>query len=274
MCEGGEGYGATLTSLHHFCPDSWACKCLFNSLGRPARDLLALYVLRHFTYALGAAPAVLSDCQPAHWSVGQLACHLSMRISAAAPSSSFPPTALLIPTPNTAAHTHPALLTHPLTQAVCALQVLRVGAFGDPEIQEYLVRELTRTRRPGAKGGTAAGAAAAKEEEDSRLDPIVQAWLVTKASTQPISLLATGSRPAMPSPVILLPAHLPCACLAACMPSETMHAEVVHCSGASAQGRGLRGAPQPHCLPLDCGSGDAEVSVKKGHSTGLPHLPG
>ncbi len=66
---------------------------------------------------------------------------------------------------------------------VHSVQVIRVGAFGDPEIQEYLVKELTRTRRLGPAGGTAPGHAATKEEgEDARLDPIVQAWLVTKAS--------------------------------------------------------------------------------------------
>ena len=63
-----------------------------------------------------------------------------------------------------------------------------MGALGDPEIQEYLIRELKRSRGPrrsGKRGTAKAGAASLveggeEEDNDDRLDPIVQAWLVTK----------------------------------------------------------------------------------------------
>lgn len=61
-------------------------------------------------------------------------------------------------------------------------EVLRQGAFGDPEIQEYLVRELRhrlRARGSGAGGAErpegGGAAAGGEEEDDERLDPFVQA---------------------------------------------------------------------------------------------------
>lgn len=60
-------------------------------------------------------------------------------------------------------------------------EVLRQGALGDPEIQEYLVRELRhrlRARGSGAGGAErpegGGAAAGGEEEDDERLDPIVQ----------------------------------------------------------------------------------------------------
>ncbi|GAB4814152.1 hypothetical protein N2152v2_001198 [Parachlorella kessleri] len=67
-------------------------------------------------------------------------------------------------------------------------EAIRMGALGDPEIQEYLIRELKRSRGPrrrakkdAAQAGVAFPAEGGTEEDnDDRLDPIVQAWLVTK----------------------------------------------------------------------------------------------